>query len=622
VQEVALKGLSRKACERLIQHALGNKVPAQLVARIVEQSAGNALFLEELIRAAAEGNAETLPETVVAMLQARIGRFVPESRQMLRAASVFGQTFWRGGVAMLLGLPTDASPVDHWLRTLVDAELIEEHRDSRLPEEKEYGFRHALMREAAYSLLTEQDLSGAHEHAAHYLERKVAGDPAHDAILAFHFGKAGRAERASEYSLRAGRAATRLYALGEARTHYRNALAAFARLEDTPELRRRRIDTLLLLIGSSHWAEPLERLNVLLTECYSLLESLLEGTDQAPEDLRRLARTHYSQARCQYSHGHWPSALEAAKQGRDIAVRCGDAAIAGSCIGFIGHVYSLQGRFRVGIPYHEQAYVELEQFPLLPERRRNLGSWGWTLAYHGQVQEGLAKIDRVRELALEQYDQTIWLITQCLVFNTCRRWQDLEAAAKPTVALAKNAADEIQVILWLLFLARAAAGLGQLAAAAAHLAEVRARSAQHRTRTWLNLSMYLEGETALVLGEVDKAITCAQAALEDACHSEAPLGQGLAYRLWAQALAVSSPSAVEKVDSYFEKSLRLFEEFELWLEAAHTRTDWAAWTLTQGHAKVAIDLLGPALDILNVPGLELSAAQVQRLLEEAHIRLS
>ncbi len=46
-QEIALKGLSRKACERLIQQVLGNDVPTETVARVVEQSAGNALYLEE-----------------------------------------------------------------------------------------------------------------------------------------------------------------------------------------------------------------------------------------------------------------------------------------------------------------------------------------------------------------------------------------------------------------------------------------------------------------------------------------------------------------------------------------------------------------------------------------------
>ena len=49
-QEIALKGLSKRACERLIQQVLGKQAPPETVAAIVQQSAGNALFLEETVR--------------------------------------------------------------------------------------------------------------------------------------------------------------------------------------------------------------------------------------------------------------------------------------------------------------------------------------------------------------------------------------------------------------------------------------------------------------------------------------------------------------------------------------------------------------------------------------------
>lgn len=81
VQEILLKGLSKKACERLIHQVLGKDLSAEAVAYVVEQSAGNALFLEELIRSLAEGKVGEQPETVVAMLQARIGRLRTTARR-------------------------------------------------------------------------------------------------------------------------------------------------------------------------------------------------------------------------------------------------------------------------------------------------------------------------------------------------------------------------------------------------------------------------------------------------------------------------------------------------------------------------------------------------------------
>ena len=77
---------------------MGNKISPTITARIVEQSAGNALFLEELVRAVAEGRGEELPETVLAVLHARLMRMPADARRVLRAASVFGETFWEGGV--------------------------------------------------------------------------------------------------------------------------------------------------------------------------------------------------------------------------------------------------------------------------------------------------------------------------------------------------------------------------------------------------------------------------------------------------------------------------------------------------------------------------------------------
>src|SRR5262245_56655376 len=82
---------------------LGDGAERTLVDRLVRLSEGNAFYLEELIRAAAEGKSSHLPETVVAMVQARLDVLDDEARRILRAASVFGEVFWAGAVTRLLG---------------------------------------------------------------------------------------------------------------------------------------------------------------------------------------------------------------------------------------------------------------------------------------------------------------------------------------------------------------------------------------------------------------------------------------------------------------------------------------------------------------------------------------
>jgi tetratricopeptide (TPR) repeat protein len=168
VREIRLGGLPRRAAERLVMESLGDRLSAVEIARLVERAGGSPLFLEELIRAVAEGKADELPETVLAMMHARLMRLDPGARQILRAASVFGETFWRIGVAALVG--RDATGVDAWLDTLVAGEVLQRRRESRFPTEPEYVFRHALLRDAAYSSLTDADRRAAHRTAAAWFE--------------------------------------------------------------------------------------------------------------------------------------------------------------------------------------------------------------------------------------------------------------------------------------------------------------------------------------------------------------------------------------------------------------------------------------------------------------------
>lgn len=205
LQEIPLKGLSKRACERFAYQVLGRHVPPEVITSLVEQSAGNALFLEELIRSAAEGNTGSQPETVLAMLQARVGRFDTGPRRALSAASMFGQTFWQGGVASVLGLPRKANEVEGWLSTLTDAELIEPRSASRLSGDKEFVFRHVLARDAAYSLLTDTDQAIGHRLVGQFLEAAGEQDPL---TIAEHFGRGGEKTHAARLYCRAADIAT------------------------------------------------------------------------------------------------------------------------------------------------------------------------------------------------------------------------------------------------------------------------------------------------------------------------------------------------------------------------------------------------------------------------------
>ncbi|WP_438004707.1 protein kinase [Sorangium sp. So ce321] len=196
VHELHLTPLPRRASERLVREALGAHARHDLVARLVERADGNAFFLEEQIRAVAEGKSEGQPETVVAMVQARLETLDAEARRLLRAASIFGETFRASAVAALLG-SIDIAPL---LSELLRREVIVRRGEGRRRDHAEYCFRHALVREAAYGMLTARDLRIGHALAGSFLEAAGEGDPM---VLAEHFERGEETAKAAEWYLRA-----------------------------------------------------------------------------------------------------------------------------------------------------------------------------------------------------------------------------------------------------------------------------------------------------------------------------------------------------------------------------------------------------------------------------------
>jgi hypothetical protein len=196
LQEVMLQPLGRKASERLVQSVLGGTIGSETVQRIIAQADGNAFYLEELIRTAAEQQDTKLPETVIAMVQSRLAGLGEEDRRMLRAAAVFGETFRSGGVAELLGEPEHTDLVRERLLGLVEREVLVQRSSGRFESQLELSFRHALLREGAYAMLTTDDRTTGHRLAGSWLERSGETDPR---LLAEHFDRGDEAAKAAAH---------------------------------------------------------------------------------------------------------------------------------------------------------------------------------------------------------------------------------------------------------------------------------------------------------------------------------------------------------------------------------------------------------------------------------------
>jgi serine/threonine protein kinase/tetratricopeptide (TPR) repeat protein len=193
--EIHLGPLSVDAGTALVEAALAERAAPALTRSLVLRAEGNPFHLEELVRAVDAGSTAgdvEVPETVLGMVQARLDALGPDAKRVLRAASVFGRTFRRGGALALLG-DGGAQRLDECLADLVAREVILLRGAARQHGDAEYAFRHALLRDAAYAMLTEEDRIAGHRLAGAWLER--SGEP--DATtLAEHFARGREPRRA------------------------------------------------------------------------------------------------------------------------------------------------------------------------------------------------------------------------------------------------------------------------------------------------------------------------------------------------------------------------------------------------------------------------------------------
>jgi eukaryotic-like serine/threonine-protein kinase len=171
LEEIRLSPLTRSAGERLVRAELGGASSDVIVERILEQADGVPFYLETLAQAAARGSAE-VPAAVIGLVHARFEQLDAQTRRVLRAASVYGPTFWHGAVRALVGSAID---LDAALRTLLEQKLIAAQQDTRFPGEQAYDFATTLVRDSAYASLTDADRTLGHLLAADWLEH--AGEP-------------------------------------------------------------------------------------------------------------------------------------------------------------------------------------------------------------------------------------------------------------------------------------------------------------------------------------------------------------------------------------------------------------------------------------------------------------
>ncbi len=206
---ISLERLSPEESHRLIVELLAiADLPARIHDRILERAEGNPFFLEEIVRhlidrgelvrvddrwRAAETVGEVeIPDTVQAVLAARIDLLDPDEKRALQRAAVVGRVFWPGPVRRLLN--GDGERILDTFERLEARELVLSRLGSSVAGEPEFIFKHVLIRDVAYESLPRRDRGPAHAAVARWIE-DTAGARSREfgELLAYHYLEAYRA---------------------------------------------------------------------------------------------------------------------------------------------------------------------------------------------------------------------------------------------------------------------------------------------------------------------------------------------------------------------------------------------------------------------------------------------
>jgi tetratricopeptide (TPR) repeat protein len=276
---IELRPLSRKQSRAIATSILGERAVGEageaIADSIAQQSAGLPLYAEELARLAAAGRDAGDAPTIEAAMQVHLDALDDFGRDAASRLAVFGLVGWDLGLESM-GVPNAADA----LRELAAAEILVEQAHARFAGTREFGFKHALMREVAYALLGEEALKDCHARAGRWLA-KMGED---DASVARHLELGGEAIAAAGYLEKAARRALAAHSLPEAVSLAEKALA-FAEDKPTQFARAQLLD------------EAWNRLDARAGERDTAVRAMEESVhDRASEVRARGARVRFADA--------------------------------------------------------------------------------------------------------------------------------------------------------------------------------------------------------------------------------------------------------------------------------------------------------------------------------------
>ncbi len=343
--------LEAEAADELLRSLLGSSEELEsLRRRLIERTEGTPLFIEETVRMLVETGVlisepnryrltrsldeVEIPQSVQAVLAARVDRLPTEARRLLQVASVIGKN-----IPLILLRAVANIPENRLRQQLTELHAFEFLYEVTLPSGMEYTFKHALTHDVTYDgmLLT-------HRRAMHARVMRAIEETYPDRLEEFTERLAGHAlkgeawQEAVDYSYKAGQRANVRWAHREAIAHFNRALDALAHLPKSRATIDRAIEIRLGLRVALGAAGG----HVQIRECLEEAEKLAKSVDDRP----RLALINISKCTTSTILGALEEAIEAGRLGREIADKLNDGTAIVNASYALGQAHWYRGDFQ------------------------------------------------------------------------------------------------------------------------------------------------------------------------------------------------------------------------------------------------------------------------------------
>ena len=385
-------GLPTLARDAIVARADG--IPLYAVETIRMLLAQGQLLVEEGVYRPVDDFRElAVPETLTALISARLDELEPADRSLVADAAVLGQSFGLVGLAAVSGL--DPVVLEPRLRALVRRELLVQQVDPRSPERGQYAFVQALIREVAYNTLARRDRKVRHLAAARFFESletdELAGALAGHYLSAHEYAVAGPEADALAAQARVALrgAAERAVALGahaQAVAFLEHALSVSTDAPDRADLHERALAS----------ANQLLRPELAERHALGALEARRELGNR---DLTALAVAAYARSLAQIGSGA-DRVLEVARAGWDEYSDLEGTVAGVQLMLALSAGYMYKEEYEEVIRWLERLLPVAERLNLLLETAMGLSRLSSTRYRTGRNREALILLRGVHELAV------------------------------------------------------------------------------------------------------------------------------------------------------------------------------------------------------------------------------